>query len=199
MSRRNKANRESNLVAVTVRSVLKPFKADPINNFMLRYQASSSNTRNITRAMMLNTFLVNQGSNITNSRVCAAVRINRISITTSINASIEWLSAYGPTSATVITATSTTSPGFYSQRPPKNSLAGAWSLTGSNESEPLVNLSFTTNDYIDVEGSFVLLDVESAVNVNTTATGTAGQLYRTRLDGPATTALLIPSYVLTIN
>jgi hypothetical protein len=198
MSRQNKANRESRLINVSVRSVLKPFKADPINNFMIRYQASSGNTRNITRAMMLNTFFTGISS-FTNTRVCAAVRINRVSITTSINASLEWLSAYGPTSATVITATSTSSPGFYSQRPPKNSLAGAWSLSGSNESEALMNLTFTTNDYIDVEGSFVLLDQEPVVNVTTSAATTTGQLYRSRLDGPAATALLIPSYVLTLN
>jgi hypothetical protein len=198
MSRQNKANRESRLMNVSVRSVLKPFKADPINNFMIRYQASSGNTRNITRAMMLNTFFIGIGT-YTNTRVCAAVRINRVSITTSINASLEWLSAYGPTSATVITATSTSSPGFYSQRPPKNSLAGAWSLSGSNESEALMNLTFTTNDYIDVEGSFVLFDQEPVVTVTTSSGTTTGQLFRSRLDGPAATALLIPSYVLTLN
>jgi len=197
MSRQNKANRKNQVQEVAIRSVIMPYKADNILNFMIRYQIGSTigTPRVVTRANVLNTLIMNQNSSTTNYRLCAAVRVNKIRLTTSIGASLEWLSAYGPTSATLVTATSTTAAGFLTQRPPKNSLCSFWSMNGSNESENLFSITGQTNDYVDVYFSIVLLDVEPAVIVTSQNSGTVGQVYRTYLDGPSSGAKMGPVFI----
>jgi hypothetical protein len=198
-SHQNKAKQQMRVQRVEVISVLEPYKADNILNFTIRYQSAAGSRHNILRSYLLNTLLINFGSATVNFRLCAAVRINKVKITTSGRASLEWLSAYGPTSATVITATSATTPGFLVQKPPKNSLAGAWSLTGSNETEAVMQPGLVTGDFIDVFFSVVLLDIETGTQVNTTGSGTTGQIYRSYLDGPVSGADLVPIYSLALN
>jgi len=203
--RQNKSNsRQTKVMDVAVRSVIRPYKADNILNFSIRYQQQGVGAYvpvSITRAMVLSTLLVYSGVGTNNFRVCAAVRVNRIRLTTANLASIEWLSAYGPTSATVVTGTSPTSPGELTQRPPKNSLCEMWSMGGSNESEILFQVYLSFQDYIDVDYSVVLLDQESSVTITTIAPGTTGNLYRTYLNGPnaAGTSLFFPVYLRAIN
>jgi len=182
---------------VAVRSVLEPYRADNILNFSIRYQGGGGlpALRVVTRAMMLDNLIVNLTGTAANTRICAAVRVNKIQMTTSASAALEWLSAYGPTSATVVTATSTTAPGFLLQRPPKNSLCASWSMTGSNESEPLFEITGATNDYIDIHFSIVLFDQEAPVTVTSQNFGTAGAFYRTYLDGPSAGAKWGPVYI----
>jgi hypothetical protein len=142
---------------------------------------------------------MNLTSTTSNGRLCAAVRVNKVEIYTSVIASIEWVSLYGPTSATVISATNANAAGVLVQRPPKDSLCSFWSKTGSNETEAVFALTFTVNDYIDVFFSVVLMDQESGVTVTTTAAGTATQVYRSYLDGPRAGAVLLPIYTLSLN
>jgi hypothetical protein len=185
---------------VAVSSVIRPYKADNILNFSIRYQSQSgSNLRIITRGFLLNTLIMNQNSGASNYRVCASVRVNRVRIYTASSCSLEWLSAYGPSSATIVQGTSTTASGILMQKPPKNSLASYWSLTGSNESENLMALTMGSNDVIDVDYSVVLMDVETPVNITTTNSGTIGQLYRSYLDGPNAGAQYKPIYLQTLN
>jgi hypothetical protein len=132
-------------------------------------------------------------------RIFQAVRINSVEITTSISASVEWLSAYSPTTATLVTGTSTTSAGDYLSRPPKNSLASLWSLNGSNESESLLRFTFTQNDYLTVNYSAVFQDDVGQVSVTTAATAVAGQVYVTYFDGPRTGATFAPVGRVSIN
>jgi len=196
MSRQNKANRKNQVQEVAIRSVLEPYKADNVLNFAIRYQGGSSpGLRSVTRAMILNVLICNLTATTNNSRLCVAVRVNKIKITTSASATLEWLSAYGPTSATVVTATSTTAPGFLTQRPPKNSLCQYWSTSGSNESEILFQILGQTNDYIDVSFSGVLFDQQTPVSVTTQGNGVAGTVYRTYLDGPSAGAKWGPVYI----
>jgi hypothetical protein len=202
MSRQNKAKRNMRVQEVGIQSVIRPYKADNILNFKIRYQATSAISvpgHGILRSFLLNTLFLNQNSGTVNYRLCAAVRVNKVEITTSIAASLEWQSENGPTSATVITGTSTTAPGYLSQRPPKDSLCQFWATSGTNESVSMFQISCTVNDYVDVSFSIVLLDRESGVVVTTAGSGQGGQVYRSSLDGPATGAVLVPVYFLTLN
>lgn len=185
---------------VAVSSVIRPYKADNILNFSIRYQNTSGPTiRSITRANLLNTLIMNQNAGTSNYRVCAAVRVNRVRMYTAGSASLEWQSAYGPSSATIVQGTSTTASGLLMQKPPKTSLASYWSLTSSNETESVFSISSIMNDVIDVDFSVVLMDTETPVNVTTTASGTVGQLYRSYLDGPNGSAIYKPIYLVNLN
>jgi len=183
---------------VRIQTVLRPYKADNILNFSIRYIVTGT-IQPISRAKLLSTLLLNTNNSTTNYRLCAAVRVNRVKLTCSAIGSLEWLSAYGPTSATVITGTSATAAAELIQRPPKNSLASMWSLTASNESELMFVITASMSDYVDVDFSVVLMDQETAVSVTTGAGGNLGRVYRSYLDGPATGASLQPVYMLYIN
>jgi hypothetical protein len=173
---------------VRIASVIKPYKSDPIINFSIRYQASlaSFTTRNITRGMLLNTMFAG-AVNATHlcTRLFSAVRVNQVTLTTSIQASIQWLSQYAPTSTTTITGTSTTAAGTYTSRPPKNSLASFWSTSQSDESEVLFQVVSTLNDYIDVSFSAVFMDSETPISITISGFPAVSQVYRSPLDGPA--------------
>jgi hypothetical protein len=198
-NRRNNSNSRPQVVEIA--SLMRQMKIDNILNFAVRYQQQSSGSpqRSITRAFLLSTLLMNSGGGTTNYRLCAAVRVNKVRLYTAITASIEWLSAYGPTSATIITAQSATAAAELIQRPSKNSLASFWSMIGSNESEVVMKLQVSQNDYIDVNFSVVLLDQESASAVTTSGTGTTGQIYRSFLDGPDASAKYVPIYAVSLN
>jgi len=196
MSRQNKANKRNNrpIQDVAVVSPLMPFKADNILNFSARYQNTNTSIyfANILRSYLLSTILVGNGASI-GYRVCSAVRVNRVRIYTAITASLEWVSQYGPTSATIVQGTSTSTSGVLHQKPAKNSLASFWSMSGSNEGDSLMLVGLSPNDVIDVDFSVVLMDNESPVST-TISGGAAGQVYRTFLDGPSSGQKIKPLY-----
>jgi hypothetical protein len=185
---------------VAVSSVIRPYKADNILNFSIRYQNTTGTTiRSVSRGNLLNTLIMNQNAGTSNYRVCAAVRVNRVRMYTASTCSLEWQSAYGPSSATIVQGTSTTASGILMQKPPKTSLASYWSLTSSNESESVFSIASGMNDVIDVDYSVVLMDTESPVNIVTTNGGSVGQLYRSYLDGPNSGAIYQPIYLKSLN
>jgi len=135
---------------------------------------------------------MNYNASFGNFRTCSAVRVNKVTLVCAVGGSLEWLSLYGPTSATTINGQSTTAPGLLVSKPAKDSQAMLWSSSGINETDNLFALTFGNADYVEVHFSFVLQDLTTPVAVTTTAAGTAGQIYRTYLDGPSATALLVP-------
>jgi hypothetical protein len=126
---------------------------------------------------------MNATGSTTNYRLLSAVRVNKITLTTAVAASLEWLSEFGPTSATLITGGTATTPGFLIQRPPQKSTAGYWSQIGVNESQNMLSFTCAQYDYIDVDYSGVIID-RTPSSCSTTASGSVGVVYRTYLDGP---------------
>jgi hypothetical protein len=153
----------------------------------------------VTRAFVLNTLIQNSASGTNNYRLLQAVKVNRITLYTSNVASVEWLSAYGPSSAILVTGTSVVSPGILMSRPPQKTLAGAWSFNGSNESENLLSLTYTQGDILDVSFSAVFCDRSAGATVATFSSGTAGFVYRTYFDGPNASANWQPLALGTLN
>jgi hypothetical protein len=180
---------------VRIATVLKPYTSDPILRFKIRYQAIASpyypNFTFITRGELLNCRLMCT-SGTTAYRLFQAVKVNKIEIVTAIAATFQWKSSYGPTSNTLISGTSTTAAGVYETSPPRNSLASFWSSEGSNESEVVMSVSLTQNDYITVWYSAVIQDELANTSVTTQALNTTGQIYTTYLDGPRFAAQYVP-------
>jgi hypothetical protein len=135
----------------------------------------------------------------TQFRLLQAVRVVQVRVTTAIAATLQWKSNYGPDAQTLVTGTSSTAGGFVTQTPPRTSLASFWSTTGISESEVVMGLKFTTADYIDVWYQAVLGDSLLVSTVTTTNVGIAGQIYRSYLDGPSASALLVPVGVIGLN
>jgi hypothetical protein len=178
--------------------VLKPYVADKILKFSVRYQASvgfstNPNPVSITRAFILNLKFLNQASSTNSYRLFSAVRLNQIEMVVAAAGSVEWLSNYSPTSVTEFNATSTTAAGIYTTSPPMNSLASFWSTSGSNESEVLLKIvNASANDYLTAWYSVVITDNVPQVAVTTAGAGIGGRVYTSAFDGPASAAQWVP-------
>lgn len=191
------------------------------SSFRIRHRArymysgtSAVVNRSITRGFMLNTLIMNNNGTTGHGRLFAGVKLNRIEIfsTSASPIALEWTSSLGPSREITDQSLTAASVATIKSSPPRNSLAGFWSMTGSNESEALLNLSLPASDtvvggvntrgqtVIDVWIEAILMDDETVVNVTTTNSGTLNQLYLTNFDGPSgATVGLVPQSYRTIN
>lgn len=166
-----------------------------------RYVAASATTSTITRGMLLNHYVVNTAGTTTQYRLLSAIRIKSISIWAStgtlgqtVTASVEWLSANGPSVIHSDTSVGTAEPLHVRTRPPTNSLASFWSLTGSGESDALFYITTPANAVVDVEFEEVLQNGEAPVNTVTTNAGVVGTVYMLYLGGATSTVFAPVSY-----
>jgi hypothetical protein len=172
---------------------------------MFRYQASAALSINITRGFLLN--LLSVGGHLSNgtaflSRISSGVKLNRIEIraptastdVTVATATVEWLSSLGPTSEVSDSGTPL-HPLFISTSPPSQSLAGYWSLTGTNESENLFLISVPTGAFVDVWVDMILQDAETPVLQTPGSAPTDGAMYALALDGISSNKLVPVSYL----
>jgi hypothetical protein len=73
--------------------------------------------------------------------------------------------------------------------PPKDSLAGFWSISGTNENTVIIELVSNANDVLDIEVEMLFSDYQAAsgaVSVVTSSVGVAGVLYYGYADGQTT-------------
>jgi hypothetical protein len=171
-----------------------------------RFMASGALTGfAITRGFLLNLISVGQLAGIgpnSLSRVSSGVKLNRIEMRSPTGGTdvavttmaLEWLSSLGPTSEVSDTGTALHPP-FISTSPPRQSLAGFWSLTGSVESEQLFLLTVPTGCVIDVWLDHIMQDGESPVTQVPTASPINGAVYCLALDGITSNVLKPVSYL----
>jgi len=151
----------------------------------------------VTRAMLLN--LYTMASTTTNqSRLITAIKINRVSMwgqptalgSATAQVSVEWVGNNSPS-----TIHSDTSLGvraaYVRSRPPANASCSWWSMSGSSESEVLMNLSGPIGTVVDVDCSVRFVDDEGVVagEAGTAAGAIAGTVYWNYLDGFASKTL----------
>jgi hypothetical protein len=174
----------------------------------------SGTTFNITRGNLLN-LMVSANTTSTAARLIAGIKLNRIEMFTTASStsgsspsettiSVEWLSNYGPSSESSDSSISVSLPAHVTSRPPPNSLASFWSLTGSNESEIVAKLQLPSSvsgayayTIVDIWVDVVLMDDETPLTVTGyTNTLTLSQFYLGYLDGNGSSAEIKPvSYV----
>jgi hypothetical protein len=151
----------------------------------------------ITRAMLLNLYTLADTTTL-QWRVITAIKLNRIRMwcqppalgSAPSTCVVEWKGLNSPSTIHSDTAIGVR-PAFVSSRPPPDSSNRWWSISASNESEVLVNLSGAAGTVIDVDCSVRFADDEGAVNgeSGTGAAATAGQAYWNYLDGFASKIL----------
>ncbi len=203
--RSRKMNRRSKSQRTVGRGVTSPptppqFSASKRITGRARYLAASANAGlSITRAFLLNHLVLNSASGTTNYRILSGFRLRSIemwqsSATSTTALSVEWTSSYGPSTVISDTPVGTAFAAHVSSSPPRDSQAAFWSLTGSNESEVVMILSFDQQAVIDITFEAIVQNGEAPVAVTTTASGTAGAVYMTYLSGVTTTTLPPVSY-----
>ena len=174
------------------------FDATKHVNGRARYVVVGTQTAvSITRGALLSHLIMNSASGTANYRLFSAFRLKSVEIwgaAASAAVSIEWRSANGPTVIASDTTVLSAVPAHVRTSPPKDSLAGFWSLTGTNESESLFLITSPADSIVDITYEAIVQNGESATLVTTTASGAIGTVYETYLAGATTTGFVPVSY-----
>lgn len=164
----------------------------------VRFTAANTGVHSVTRAQLLNLLVMQTGNN-TAFRICDAVRVRKIKIwgnppgLANVGVvppcTVQWFSEQGPSKLVSDVGMGSTFGAKVSTRPPLMSLAGFWSLTGTNEATLLFDISCEAGDTIDVDLTFRVQNqfltaggAEAVTSVSTTAAGTVGVVYGLSLD-----------------
>jgi len=151
--------------------------------------------------MLLSHLVMNASGSTANYRLLSGFRLKSVEIWASTatlgavtTASVEWTSENGPTTVHSDSSVGTAEPLHVLARPPPNSLAGFWSVTGVNEASVLCFIAVPANAVVDITYDAIFQNGEAAVLVTTTASGVAGTVYLTYLQGATTTTFAPVSY-----
>jgi hypothetical protein len=127
-------------------------------------------------------------------RLFAGIKLNRVEVfgvsgagTTGLTAStvsVEWLSNLGPSSEKSDTG-NVFNPAHVVTSPPPQCLASFWSISGSSESELLMNVVCPSGGIVDIWVDIVLNDGETPVLVTSSTTLVVGATYAGFLSGSA--------------
>lgn len=146
----------------------------------------------VTRAMLLN--LYTMATTTTNQfRMITGIKLNRIRLwgtppalgaSTQSAVGVEWKGQQGPSTEHTDVSMGVR-PAYVSTRPPIDASNRWWSISGSNESEVIVNITTAVGTIIDIDTSVRFADDEAAVAAEngTGAASTVGQVYWNYLDG----------------
>jgi hypothetical protein len=108
--------------------------------------------------------------------------------------SLTWASQLGCPRTMNLSTMGTASIGYLNSRPPVDSLAAFWSITGSNESELLFNCDTPAAAVFDIHVTYMLQNFVTAtvapVITSSTVALTTGVVYVAAADGTTTNALV---------
>jgi hypothetical protein len=173
----------------------------PTFNQTLRY-AATANANNLTfsRADLLGIFQMAVSSS-TGYRLLNSVKINWIDLYipplagASQSVSFAWLSEYAKSKVINLATLGTAEIGYVRIRPPVDTTAPFFSITGSGETDPLFSCDVISNMILDINLSFTYQNfIATAVAGNflntSTKTLTAGAIYTAALDGTSTNIMV---------
>jgi hypothetical protein len=151
----------------------------------------------ITRADLLSRLAMAASANSA-FRLFAGVKLRALDIwgasaLADASITLQWKSEYGPTKVLNDASSSTAYIPHISSKPPKESLAAAWSTVGSNESTVLFSLNLTSDSIVDVHITAVFGNAFVGETAGTTiaiAAGTAGNIGMPALDHSGSAALI---------
>jgi hypothetical protein len=110
------------------------------------------------------------------------------------NCTLTWEGEYGKHKVVGSTAIGASSPAEFRTRPPRDTEAGFYSLSGSDESQPLFNMDIPEYTIIDINLSYTLQNLvdnsSGATIVSSTKTVAQGVIYCAALDGTSTNILV---------
>jgi len=143
----------------------------------------------ITRKNLLNLVVVATTA-VTSSRIIEAVRLKSVELWTNppalgsapMTCSVEWIGSNAP--STIISDTTMgVLPAHVLAKPPPNSSNRWWSMSGTDEADPLFTLVVPSQTVCDVRVNLRLVDSEAPVAGDVPAGATVGQVYYDFLDG----------------
>jgi len=182
-------------------SAIPPVDAAPLQNRIFRFYASNNAIDLIVSrgdVLSLLQMATTTGLGGTMARMIQSIRINSVEIWVPPQAAtaflnMTWLSQLGRSKTVTETAIGTALPGHLYSRPPKDSLASFYSISGVNETEPLLGMDIPKGAIIDVNVSYAIQNYISQLTApvlsSSVATVTAGVVYGFSFDGTSTNVL----------
>jgi hypothetical protein len=166
-----------------------------------RYNSgANSGGFSITRARLLNLLQV-ATSAITTVRLIEGIRLRSVSMWTNPVAlgmspaalQLEWFGENSP-STLVSDISMGINPACIRTKPPRLSSSQWWSLSGSQETDPLFSITVPANTIIDIVVDLRLVESEAPTAGDVPAGAVLGQLYGNYLDGIASAKLSPDGY-----
>jgi hypothetical protein len=206
MARKGKGKKQKSRKIAVPRGpgVLPMVEFNPTNNRTFRYFANAAaNNLIVSRGDLLNTLVMacsTGTAGTTGARLMFAVKVNWIHVFVSPNSNVlpqqtnlTWEGMYGKAKVIGTTTLGISNTSEFHAIPPRNTEAGFYSLTGSQESQPLFNMDLSASTVVDINLSFTLQNLvdnsTGATIVSSTKTVAQGYVYCSALDGTATNVL----------
>jgi len=170
----------------------------------IRYTCTGLVNVSITRQQLWNTLVTATGTTVGYGS-CSAVKVRRIRIwapppgnAAATTATLSWFSSWSPAKVIVDTGMGSTRGARIESRPPARSLAGEWSMTGSNQTEVVFAIICPSGSVVDVDYSFRLQDTLFGAPLGAAVTlvgATVGTMYVSYLDfiAQGTMAVMTPT------
>jgi hypothetical protein len=184
-------------VSIPPSLTLAPVDANPTFNRTFRFVASTAtNNLVVSRGDLLNLLqmCLVTGTGTTGARVINSIKLRWLSIrpglsyTTAFNTvALTWLGQYAKAKVETVSIMGSAASPELLTKPPKDSVAGFWAISGVDEAENVFSLDVTAGTVIDVNVSFVLqnfitLGLNPIVTTSTKAV-TLGVMYVAAVDG----------------
>lgn len=200
--RKQGSRKPRNRKSVGGRSRLSPPEFVPTlalgHKFRFSGSLSSGTALPVTRKMLLQ--LMSMATTTTNQfRLITAIKLKRVEMWAEPPAlgsapavcSVEWVGSQAP-STLHSDSTSGVRSAYVSTRPPVDSSDRWWSVSGSNETEVLFNITFPAGVTVDITCSIRMADDEAPVasEAGTGGSATVGRVYYNYLDSFASKGLV---------
>jgi hypothetical protein len=156
-----------------------------------RFLNSAGSTKTITRANLLNLVVVATTSSAS-SRIIEGIRLRSVEVWTSppslgtapLSCSVEWVGSNAPSTIQSDTSMGVL-PAHVKSRPPPMSSNQWWSMSGTDETDPLFTIIASTESVCDVAVTIRYVDNEAATAGGSPTGASVGQVYYDYLDGSA--------------
>jgi hypothetical protein len=204
MNKRPRVKRSKALTIVRAPGLIPQVDFNPTFNQTFRFYCSATtNNLIISRGDLLNLLVMacsTGTAGTSGSRLMFATKVNWIHVyvppvppnSSSVVtiSTLTWEGEYGKHKVVGSTALGAAMPSEYRTKPPRDTEAGFFSLSGSDEAQPLFNMDVVVNTLVDINLSFTLQNLvdnsSGQTIVTSTKTVAQGVIYCSALDGTST-------------
>jgi hypothetical protein len=180
--------------------MLEPVDSNPTFNRTFRFTASGgANNLIISRGDLLNLLQIAtaSGTGAAGARLINCIELRWIRVRPGVSSavaittvSLTWLGQYAKSKTETLSVMGSSNVPELLTKPPKNSVAGFWAVSGIDETENVFSMDLTVGTVVDVNVSFVLQNFIATplnpVATTSTKTVTSGVVYCAALDGTST-------------
>jgi len=174
----------------------KPYQSQPKQTRRFRYNCTAAASAVVTRALLLNRMVFQETGSTQNNRIIKSIRLDRVTVYgtgTATSNGMRTLTLLWSQNQVEINAIGNAAfPPKISSKPPAETSAGWWSITGVDETEVIFIATCIIGDIIDIDVTYTLADGFAAF-VTTTPSASADGLVYPWLDATSVVGSFAPT------